>query len=346
MAHALRDDLAEGSSLASTNEPTPAAGPARDQIEQVRRLRWEFAAAVEPHRPALYAHCRKLTGDPFDAEDLHQEALLRAFSRLAVRFEPIVNPRAWLFRVATNLWIDTTRRRVRLPQQPIAPDAVQAATAAEAPGPELVDAAPRFLHALPRKEAMSLVLCDVLGYSMAQAADFLACSEASVKMAASRARRRLAASREDGTLSETPPDPGDVAERFARALRERDASALVALIDEHACARVLGCAEEEGRDEIVRGSLRYALATDQCVDTTAIRWGERDLLAMWYAREDGGDPVVRDLWRLTVVHGQVVGLDHHFFSPDLLAEVCGELGLAFETNGYAVFERGWWNDQR
>ena len=92
-------------------------GPGRDQIEEVRQSRWAFLSRVEPHRPALYTHCRKLTRDPFDAEDLHQETLLRAFAQLSVRFEPIANPRAWLFRIATNLWIDTTRRRVRMRRQ-------------------------------------------------------------------------------------------------------------------------------------------------------------------------------------------------------------------------------------
>lgn len=65
---------------------------------------------IEAHRPALYHYCRRLTGDPFDAEDLHQETVLRAFSKLSERFEPVAHPKAYLFRMATNLWIDWQRR--------------------------------------------------------------------------------------------------------------------------------------------------------------------------------------------------------------------------------------------
>src|SRR5687768_8748410 len=69
-----------------------------------------FLDVYEPLRPDLYRYCRYLTRTPWDAEDLAQDSLARAFATLASMTDEIPNPRAWLFRVASNLWIDRVRR--------------------------------------------------------------------------------------------------------------------------------------------------------------------------------------------------------------------------------------------
>ena len=68
-----------------------------------------FLDLYEPLRPDLYRYCRHLTRSPWDADDLVQDALFRAFAKLGCMNEPPTNPRAWLFRVASNLWIDRMR---------------------------------------------------------------------------------------------------------------------------------------------------------------------------------------------------------------------------------------------
>lgn len=72
----------------------------------------EFSASVMPHRAALYASAMRLTRSPSDAEDLVQEAMMRAFAAWH-RFEPGSNCRAWLFRILTNSFINNYRRRRR-----------------------------------------------------------------------------------------------------------------------------------------------------------------------------------------------------------------------------------------
>src|SRR5882672_1196347 len=76
------------------------------------RLAWQrFVEAFEPLRPELYRYCRFLTRNAWDAEDLVQDTLARGLVTLGCLFQEIENPRAWLFRVASNLWIDRQRRR-------------------------------------------------------------------------------------------------------------------------------------------------------------------------------------------------------------------------------------------
>ncbi len=74
-----------------------------------------FLDTYEPLRPDLYRYCRHLTRSPWDAEDMAQETMARAFVTLAIMTEPPSNPRAWLFRVASNLWINRTRQTRELP---------------------------------------------------------------------------------------------------------------------------------------------------------------------------------------------------------------------------------------
>src|SRR3954471_22913345 len=73
----------------------------------------------EPLRSELYRYCRHLTRSPWDAEDLVQDALARAFVTLGQMGAPPEHPRAWLFRVASNLWIDHVRRRREEPRAEI-----------------------------------------------------------------------------------------------------------------------------------------------------------------------------------------------------------------------------------
>src|SRR5512132_3377142 len=69
-----------------------------------------FSEIFEPLRPELYRYCRALTRSAWDAEDLVQDTLARGMVTLGCLFQPVENPRAWLFRVASNLWIDRQRR--------------------------------------------------------------------------------------------------------------------------------------------------------------------------------------------------------------------------------------------
>src|SRR4029450_2658990 len=71
----------------------------------------QYLVGLDPMRSDLFRYCRRLTGHLWDAEDLVQETLLRAFSGLSQVLHTIKNPRAYLLRIATNLWIDTLRAR-------------------------------------------------------------------------------------------------------------------------------------------------------------------------------------------------------------------------------------------
>jgi DNA-directed RNA polymerase specialized sigma24 family protein len=73
-----------------------------------------FGACVEPYRRELHVHCYRLLGSFEEAEDLVQEAFLRAWRRRET-YEARASVRAWLYRIATNACLDALDRRPRRP---------------------------------------------------------------------------------------------------------------------------------------------------------------------------------------------------------------------------------------
>jgi RNA polymerase sigma-70 factor, ECF subfamily len=78
--------------------------------------RASFAELAMPFAPQLYSAALRMTRSPSDAEDLVQEAYLRAY-RSFHTFADGTNLRAWLFRILTNAYINTYRSRQRRPQE-------------------------------------------------------------------------------------------------------------------------------------------------------------------------------------------------------------------------------------
>jgi RNA polymerase sigma-70 factor (ECF subfamily) len=77
-----------------------------------RPIRTDFEREALPHLSALYGAALRMTRDPKDAEDLVQEALLRAY-RFFDTFEAGTNCKAWLFRILTNVFCNQYRDRER-----------------------------------------------------------------------------------------------------------------------------------------------------------------------------------------------------------------------------------------
>src|SRR3979411_667765 len=85
-------------------------------LAQARKRNPEaFAQMVSPYMPTLYRRARGLTGNTADAEDVSQEAVLKAWSRLeqfaGKQEESIDDFRAWISRIAANTSIDLLRQR-------------------------------------------------------------------------------------------------------------------------------------------------------------------------------------------------------------------------------------------
>lgn len=159
-----------------------------DWREAQRRLRNHlFLRDVEPLRAPLLAHCFRLARERSAADDLCQETLLRGFAASEVCTGP-TDMRRYLFRVATNLWLDTLRKRGHEARAKSRLEAL----AVEDPGHEPASAWLELLaRRLTPRELEVLVLRVAHGYSSLETAVILGTTEPAVKMAKSRASRRV-----------------------------------------------------------------------------------------------------------------------------------------------------------
>jgi RNA polymerase sigma-70 factor (ECF subfamily) len=154
------------------------------------------------HRTLLWRLCYRMTGSAADADDLVQETFARALERPPVDTDRELRP--WLVRVAVNLSRDYLRaRRRRGYEGPYLASPIDTTDwpTDESKHPdvrygELESVSLAFLYALealtPKQRAV-VILCDVTGYSVREAADALGMSEANVKTTHHRARSALAA---------------------------------------------------------------------------------------------------------------------------------------------------------
>jgi RNA polymerase sigma-70 factor (ECF subfamily) len=248
-----------------------------------------FAALVEPHRPALHAHCYRMLGSLHDAEDALQDTLLRAWRGLA-GFEGRRPPRSWLYAIATNACIDASARRRRaLPMDrgpAAAPGAVPGAPLPAATwiepypdgqvGVEDGPASPESryelresvelafiaaLQHLPARQRAVLILREVLAFSARETAEALGSTTASVNSALQRARRaideRLPARSQQATLRELGDDGArELVERFTDAFERADVEAIVALLADDAVFAMPPYGEwYSGREAVARSWL-------------------------------------------------------------------------------------------
>jgi RNA polymerase sigma-70 factor, ECF subfamily len=162
-----------------------------------------FESRILPHRDALLAVARRLTGDALDAEDLVQETLLRAYDRRdSLRHDE--NVKGWLLRVQRNLFINEYwRRRNRarvatvVPVDRIDPNGETIPDPRER-GPEqtmiarhAADAARAALSRLPDIYRVTVEMCLVDGRSYEEVAEELGISSGTVRSRLFRGRERL-----------------------------------------------------------------------------------------------------------------------------------------------------------
>lgn len=176
--------------MASLSDNTSASGESR-ATEQAGTD--AFEAFFWRYERDILGYLWRLTGDEQAAHDLSQETFLRAWQRFDA-LQRYDQPRAWLFRVASNLGLNHLRERSRkAPSAPIADDAQNLVALSGDPAPRLAehDAIRQTLLGLPPRQRAAVTLCDIYGFASAEAAAALGLSHGSLKMSLWRGRERF-----------------------------------------------------------------------------------------------------------------------------------------------------------
>src|SRR5215468_4194118 len=185
-------------------------------------LRKNVREAMLEAVPSLRAFAISLCGNVDRADDLVQEALLRAWANMG-SFQPGTNMSAWLFTILRNLFRSEYRKRRREVEDV---DGSYADTLTSLPEQnsrlEIVEFRDA-LKLLPSEQRESLVLIGASGFSYEEAAQICGCAVGTIKSRVNRARSRLTEILSIDSISEFAPD------RKTRAVQNRISSAPIGL---------------------------------------------------------------------------------------------------------------------
>ena len=185
-------------------------------MQAVKEKRSEFERQALVHFDSMYGAAYRLTRNARDAEDLVQDALLRAY-RFWDSFEQDSNCKAWLLRIVTNTFINEYQRKKRHREVLDAASAEQESTdgvlihadANDKQSPErtllersVSDDVQKALESLPEDFRTAVVLCDVNGLSYKEIAEIMECPVGTVMSRLFRGRKLLAAALRPFALAE------------------------------------------------------------------------------------------------------------------------------------------------
>ena len=182
-----------------------------------------FEEQALPFMDQLYAAALRMTRNPADAQDLVQETFVKAFAAWA-QFHQGTNLKAWLYRILTNTFINSYRKKQREPYQTPIEDledwqlggaestTSRSTRSAEA---EAIDHLPdsdvkNALQAIPEDFRMAVYFADVEGFSYQEIADIMKTPIGTVMSRLHRGRRLLRDllsdyARDRGSVAQTPP---------------------------------------------------------------------------------------------------------------------------------------------
>ncbi len=165
------------------------------------RLRRDFEQLAREHERSIYSTALRLTRNPDEAEDLMQEALLRAY-RAFGQFKRGTNFKAWILKIVLNTFINRYRKRKREPALDSLEgenlDLERTAALADNSSPEeqviesrLSEEIKAAIDALPEQFRTTLWLCEVEGLSYEEAAKVTGVPLGTVRSRLSRARNMM-----------------------------------------------------------------------------------------------------------------------------------------------------------
>ncbi|AGX04118.1 MULTISPECIES: RNA polymerase sigma factor [Bacillus] len=298
--------------------------------KEIKDLEKRFKQEIEPYRSLLWKYCYRLTGSPWDAEDLVQDTLLKSLAMLSKVFQEL-NVKSYLFKIATNTWIDQQRRNRIAYTDSYLVELLESGSEKEL---KILPALDYLARQLSLKQFVCLLLTDVFLFTAKEAADIVSLSPGAVYANVQRARdvlknipeREQIHRLQEGIAISASHDK--TISTLLEGFRRKDMAMIASLLDENLLTDITHAGVEFGKRETERNSLKdwAEVVSRQEGAEAAITtlWGRQVILE--FALKSG-EKLLQNIHFMELENDKIVYWKFYCFSWDLMNAAAKELDV-------------------
>lgn len=307
---------------------------------EAKKLYASFIQSIDEYRPALWRYCLHLTSNVWDAEDLMQETLMKTFASLGQIRHSFV-PKSYLFRIASNLWIDQRRKIQPIETSPLQENS-ESMAAQQDNSLHVFEEIEILVSALPSRQIVVVLLMEVFDFTGREVAEMLKTTEGAVHALLARARGSLKSIHQGKQpdkrrISAAKKEDQPLIASYVQAFHHKDMERLVDLYAEHAEIHLLNTGIVRGKDSI-KSTMNWASFPVSFHSDWRWLWGKPVIIHI----ADRGKS--QTLWRAQILEFEeekVVMDKNYFFCKEVMLAIADQLQLHVDPDTQSHYEQPW-----